>query len=235
MPEMNRRHKTARRQRQRAFAARVDLGRSPGMGGGLLSFLAGLLLFIGTLAGLGLALHLPHAIAIGAFDATLPVQIQQELFNGYSGWPALAERIAVMAVSIVMLLAVVLQIFARRRCGVMHMLRGIIGTAGLIVSILILASAFRWMSAWPAIQPLVQIQQFAAAMDVFLNHWSLQDAIIAGVVFLLAAVVLAWAPRRATRATRAPAGNVLPSATRVAEAPVVPTVAPMPQSPAAQP
>ncbi|WP_428939831.1 serine/threonine-protein kinase [Fontivita pretiosa] len=234
MPEMNRRHKTARRQRQRAFAARVDLGRSPGMGGGLLSFLAGLLLFIGTLAGLGLALHLPHAIAAGVFDPALSQEIQRNVFNGYSGWPVLTERIAVIAVSIVMLLAVVLQIFARRRGGVMHMLRGIIGTAGLIVSLLILASAFRWMSAWPAIQPLVQIQQFAAAMDVFLNHWSAQAAITAGVVFVLASVVLAWAPRRATASARAiRAATASPPAPPAAPAAPAPPLAPTPPAPPA--
>jgi TM2 domain-containing membrane protein YozV len=156
---------------------------------GLLSALAGLLVFIGFVLGLGLALDLPTAIDVGVFDPALAEDIRHEIFNDYEQWPALVKKVAFLVSALTILSGTIVLTVARRRPGWAHQLRGIIGVGGLMLSLLILSKSM-FQRAWTQIQPLISDEKYAEALDVFLSGWQ-RSAILAGAVLLVSIIILA--------------------------------------------
>jgi len=163
---------------------------------GLLSALSGLMLFVGTVAALALAVHLPTATAEGLFGPRFANDVQNKFFDGYPDWPGLVQRMGIPLVGIIVFCASVAMMFARRQGRVLHMLRGLIGVGGLMIAISTLNAACR--VPWEKVAPQFHTQHdLPQAMDIFLSSWVVNGVIVAGIVFLAAIVLLAWpAPRR---------------------------------------
>ena len=91
----------------------------------MLSFVGGVLLLVALVLGLALAFDLPGAVAAGLPDPSL----NSELVNltGYSDWPRLTFKLGLILVPGTALLAAVFLVAARRRAGIMHMLRVVLG------------------------------------------------------------------------------------------------------------
>jgi hypothetical protein len=165
---------------------------------GILSALAGLFLFVATVASLALALDVPAMLYHGVPTPQVKRDIEQNLFAGFEGdWPSLMWKVGAVSVGILMVLAVTLQTFARQRGGGLHMLRGLVGSAGLVLAMLPLAEAVSVFSPWRAVGDLVESKQYTAAADTFLASFQSWAAVGAGVIFLASIVLLAWPPRRA--------------------------------------
>jgi hypothetical protein len=160
---------------------------------GLLSALAGLLIFVGIALGAATALDLPRAVQAGVFGPQAAVDIRDDVFGGYEAWPSLAQRVGMMIMSLTLLIAVVVQIFARRPCGVSHQLRGVLGTGGLLLAVFALGDAFRAQTAWVEI---AAHRHLAGMIDAFLSQWNGGKLMGAAALFLVAIFLLAWPPQR---------------------------------------
>jgi serine/threonine protein kinase len=167
---------------------------------GLLSALAGLLIFVGMILGLALATDLPSAVAAGVFDPKLAQEIQHELFNDYAGWPSLVMRIGVIATGMVLLTGASAALIARRHGGVLHLFRGILGIA-------LLAGAMKPVHVaiepidWDHITPLTQSNQIAAAIDLAMDETRPQVLPLAAVMIISGLVTLAWPASHNSQAT----------------------------------
>ncbi|HMB95940.1 MAG TPA: TM2 domain-containing protein, partial [Tepidisphaeraceae bacterium] len=159
---------------------------------GLLSALAGWLLFIGTVVGLAIALDLPNAANVGIFGPKFTNNLQANVFNGYPQWPELAHKLGVVIMAIVFLIGVVAMLFARSHGGVAYQIRGGLAVAGLILTTAILHLAFAFTTAWTDMAPQLAQKKIPAAIDTFLNHWRGDWAAGAGLVFLVSIVLMAW-------------------------------------------
>jgi TM2 domain-containing membrane protein YozV len=158
---------------------------------GLLSALAGLLIFAGTVLALALALDLPNAVAQGVFDPRFAEQVKHDLFKDYADWPSLAHKVGILLATVTILAGAATMVFARSRSGSGHQIAGLIGIGGLMLSIYILAGSFDSNGMWTAVHSSIEARQLPAAMDVFLNHWDTSGAVWAGIVFLISIIMLA--------------------------------------------
>src|SRR5262249_38736202 len=127
---------------------------------GLLSALAGLLIFAGTVFALALALDLPNAVSEGVFSTSAPDQIRRDVFNDYADWPSLAKKVGVLLVAITVLAGAATMVFARSRSGSCHQLTGLMGIGGLMLAIYILAGSFHSGGIWTAIGPNIDARKF---------------------------------------------------------------------------
>jgi hypothetical protein len=172
---------------------------------GLLSALAGLLLFIATLLALGLAVDVPGMLYNGVPTPDIKREVEANAFANFPDeWPHLLRKMAAVCVGVVMLLALTIQAFARQRGGVVHMIRGIVGAVGLIVAMLPLATAVSSYSPWVKVGALVSHKAYNEAADMFLDSFKSAPAIGAGVIFFVSVILLAWPARRANDASPAP-------------------------------
>jgi hypothetical protein len=163
---------------------------------GLLSALAGLLIFVGIALSLALALDVHGAAAAGVFGHDVAKHIQRDIFDSYAEWPNLVQRLGVIAVAIFVLTACVVLMTARRTAGVGHMIRGVLGLAGLVCAVSMFGASFHDLQAWPAIAPLVAQNKIPAAFDLYLHQWDNEYVAFAAGLFLLGIVLLAWPGRR---------------------------------------
>jgi TM2 domain-containing membrane protein YozV len=156
---------------------------------GLLSALAGLMIFIGMLLGLGLALDLPAAAALGVFGHDVSAEIQRDIFNGYAGWPALVTKLGVLLTAVVMLTGMIVLTLARRRPGWPHQFRGILGIGGLLLSLLVVTKSMS-TRMWTELAPSITDQRYAEALNVFLDGWT-KSTILAAGILLVSIIILA--------------------------------------------
>ena len=165
---------------------------------GLLSALAGVLLFIATLLALGLAIDVPGMLYNGVPTADIKRELEANAFANFpDDWPHLLRKMAAVCVGVVMLLALTIQAFARQRGGVVHMIRGIVGAVGLIVAMLPLAKAVSAHAPWREVGLAVSQKMYNDAADQFLSSFQSAPAVGAGVIFLVSVILLAWPARRA--------------------------------------
>ena len=100
---------------------------------GLLAFIGYILLMVGLLIGLGFSLHVPWLIASGVPDPYVAQNLEREF--GYADWPALVERIGWIVCAAFLLLAMIFLVLARRRHGIVHLVRAVAGIVLLTVSL----------------------------------------------------------------------------------------------------
>jgi hypothetical protein len=171
---------------------RGNLGRH---GVGLLSALAGLMIFLGTLLGLATAVNIPNAINAGVFGMDVKRDILRDVFNGYDGWPGLVTRMATLTLGMIFLIATIAMIFARRRGGWTHQLRGFLGIAALLVCIQVVSQMFRFFD-WSPIAAFVSTDQIPAAIDYSLKQLGQGHGIIAPLWLIAAVAMFAWPARK---------------------------------------
>jgi hypothetical protein len=171
---------------------------------GLLSALAGLLIFAGSITAIALALHLPDAIAAGVFDARLANDIQNNLFNGDPTWPTMMDHIGILLAAIAFVSGVGAMIFARRRSGASHMLRGCVAAFLVLVAMNPIGGIVKRTMDWNPIALKAQAHEIPGAIDSFIAACDPDMVIVAGLFLLGAAVMFAWPGRRPWDALPAP-------------------------------
>ncbi|HET6429610.1 MAG TPA: TM2 domain-containing protein, partial [Phycisphaerae bacterium] len=166
----------------------------PGWMAMILSAVGGLLMFLGVLIGLAFAVNLPAIIVAGLPDPQLTRELEREFF-GYPGWPGLVDRIAVLVTVVVMLLAAVIMVFARRRSGLGSMVRAALGAFGLLMAVYSLRAALAAID-WSAIAEKIRPHQTGQAIELLFAQVREAPAILAGVLLLASIIVLCWPAER---------------------------------------
>ncbi|MEJ2703964.1 MAG: protein kinase [Sedimentisphaerales bacterium] len=144
------------------------------------------LLFAAILVGLAVGLHAPYLVAAGNSD--LARELDQTF--GYSEWPSLFMRLGMIITAALLLIASVFIVIGRRHSGARHLIRGVLGLAGLLGALMWLSdgisSGFRYgRSAFDS-------GQIGPVLDRILQSCQSEEVAFAGVVFLVSVVVLAW-------------------------------------------
>jgi TM2 domain-containing membrane protein YozV len=164
--------------------------------GPTLSVLGGILMFLGVLIGLALAINLPAILASGLFDRGLSLELRREFGN--ANWPDTVNRGVTMIMWIVMLLAALAMIVARRSGGFGAMVRAVIGGFGLLMTISALQAAFEDVP-WAAVAAQADHAQTGQAVQTFLQAIHEPSAVLAAMLLLASMIVLCWPdPRRKT-------------------------------------
>ena len=128
----------------------------------------------------------------------------EQLF-GYPGWPGLVMRLGTTAVTILLLFAAVCTVIGRRHLGARHLLRAVLGLAGFLWAVTMFTNhvAERRLDE---VFDMLNAQQIGPAVERLLAICSGQGAVVAGIIFLVSVVVLAW-PARRRQTTFTPALN----------------------------
>jgi hypothetical protein len=161
--------------------------------GPALSLVGGVLMFAAVLLGLGLAVNLPEMAAAGLFGRHVARDLAREF--GDPQWPALLQKIVTVVVWVVMLLAAMAMIAARRRAGVGPMFRAVLGAFGLLMTVASLQAAMSPL-AWPAIVARLDADRVGAAVALFFQQIEEPPAVLAAVLLLASTMVLCWPDRR---------------------------------------
>lgn len=159
----------------------------------LLTSLGALIMLVAVVIGLLCAFNVP-----GLIQADIPPGLGRELERdifGTSAWPGVVHRLGEILTILIMLIAVVVLIVARRCAGCGHMLRAAVGASGLLLALNSLRDALGRVN-WFGIVEQANSHQVAAAIETFLNAVRRNDALLAGALFLAAVFVLAWPERR---------------------------------------
>jgi len=175
--------------RQEVKAARVGGGNWVGP---VLSVLGGIALFAGVLIGLAVAANIPAVVAAGLPDASLARELEREL--GYN-WQEQLDTLTTAAMIIVMVLASVLMIFARRRAGAAAMFRAVVGAFGLAMTVASLRGAMAMVS-WRTVARQADAGHALQAVGTFFTQIQEPPAIFAAVLLLASMIVLCWPAQR---------------------------------------
>ena len=161
--------------------------------GPVLAALGGMLMFVAVLIGLAVAVNLPAILASGLFDRGLANELRRE-FGGLA-WPAMINRIVTLAMWVVMLLAAVAMIAARRRSGFGAMLRVVLGGFGLLMTVSALQVAMSRID-WRSVARLADAHRVGAGVDMVVKQINEPPAVLAAVLLLASTIVLCWRDRR---------------------------------------
>lgn len=172
----------------------------------VLSLVATLLIFIALIVTIGLALDLPQAVAADAFGSGIRSDLTRMF--GYEGWPRLFESAGMTLALCSLVIGGLLLIFARRGEGVMHMLRALLGVAGLFIAVLSAPDVVpQSANMWPSVVTELQANRVGPAIELLMKRME-AGALFFGLVFLVAPIlVLAWPPRRGVSPASPPAGE----------------------------
>ncbi|MHC4424903.1 MAG: protein kinase domain-containing protein [Planctomycetota bacterium] len=159
----------------------------------LFSGIGFILTFAAIVAGLAVGLHIPRFVAAGWPDADLATELEQ--FFGYSGWPELVMRLGTIIVVILLLLAAIFTIIGRRHLGARHLIRVVLGLGGFVLAMITFSDAMSGRY-FQEVVDLLNSQQIGPAFEKLLRSTQNEEALLAGVLFLVSVVVLAWPPNR---------------------------------------
>ncbi|MGH7180196.1 MAG: protein kinase domain-containing protein [Tepidisphaeraceae bacterium] len=168
-------------------------GRSPVAG--LFAFVGSIFLFAALAVSVGLAVKVPEMFARGLPDPEIAKSLEHDVFRS-TDWPGLMHRAGGAAATLLAVLAAAMFLLARRRFGVGHMLRGVLGTGVLLYACASLSRAFAGAGVWSDIAASVHQKQQGLAVDMFLRGWNSSGVMTAAIVFLMGVGLLAWPPKR---------------------------------------
>ena len=156
----------------------------------LFSGIGFILVFIAIVVGLAVSLHTPYLVAAGVPD--LAKELDQAF--GYSQWPDLFMRLGMVVTATLLLLAAVFVIIGRRHSGGCHLIRGVLGLAGLLAAVMWLSDGISrgFQVGAEAVSP----QQIGPLLENVLQNSRNEEVLFAGVFFLVSVVILAWPARR---------------------------------------
>ena len=161
--------------------------------GFLLSCIGYIFLLVAILIGLAIALRLPALIAAGLPDPDVAQELNE--FFGYTGWPHLFERIGIIAVTILLLLAAIFIIIARRKSGPLHIFRTVLGMSGLLIALGFFSDSMPSNYPQEAID-MLNNNQPGPALELLLSSTGKEEAVFALIFVVISVVVLAWPPRQ---------------------------------------
>jgi hypothetical protein len=176
--------------RQLRRLRRLERGRRRGAGGGWFFSLVAFALLVPAMAlTLLTALDVPKALSVGLPDPQAAYTLNNEIFPGYPEWPALLRRIAILVTGLLTILALAACALARRRAGVAHVVRGMLGIGMLLFSVALLGAAFA-RDGWAPIAQLVERQHFAAALAAFFDGFDSRVILLSAAAFIIAIVLI---------------------------------------------
>jgi len=143
---------------------------------------------------LATALDVPEALSMGLPDAHTLRTLDQQIFPGYPQWPALLLRVGIVLSGVLAMLALAACATARRRGGMLHVARGVLGIATMLVSVALIGAAFS-RNAWWEVADKVHLNQHAAALAAFLDRFDPRVLLLAAAAFIVATVLLVWPAR----------------------------------------
>ncbi|MBE0534694.1 MAG: protein kinase [Phycisphaerae bacterium] len=161
--------------------------------GRMFGLVGGLLLSVAILVGLATALHVPSVLAGGFPDPAIGQHLTEVL--GYAEWPQMLQRLGSHLAVVLLLLAMPLLIIGRRRHGAKHILRAVFGVTCILVMCTILWSMFGGFDGGQ-MATLLKAGQIGPVMELLGRHLHGMNAYIPLGLFVFAAVILNWPPRR---------------------------------------
>jgi hypothetical protein len=134
---------------------------------------------------MALAFQLPMMISQGFPDPKLGQEIERALG---SDWVGGVEKLSTAAATIVFLIGTIFIIIGRRVHGIFHILRAILGLAGVgITTIFLVESLFN----------RYQLQRNPQKTYMqLLNNLDMSSLIICGIFLVISMAILSWPPRR---------------------------------------
>src|SRR5687767_13583787 len=112
---------------------------------------------------LATAINVPDAMSVGLPHPDVARTLHGEIFPGYPQWPQLLVSIGTFFAVVLTLFAAAASAMARRRTGILHILRGIVAVATLVSSAAMLGVAFG-RNGWLAVAERVHNGYAAAAV-----------------------------------------------------------------------
>jgi preprotein translocase subunit SecG len=166
---------------------------------GLLAFIGYILLIAGLLTGLAISLHLPWLIASGVPDHYLAQELERNF--GYADWPNLVERIGWIVTAAFLLLALIFLILARRRHGIVHLVRAVAGIVLLTVSLACLYYALPGREVYlsPAFKVQASIGRPGPVLDQVLGAIQIPFVIGSVAALIVGLTVMSWPATRQRR------------------------------------
>jgi hypothetical protein len=157
------------------------------------SLLAWPILIAATVLTLASALNLSEAIAAGLPEPRVAADLNKRVFPDYPAWPELLQRLGQSGAVVLSLLGLLALALARRRAGVGHLLRGVIGALMLVGSAAMISRAFH-PSVWTEVAELANTHRPTAAVARFTDAFERGPLIACGVMFLMSQIFLSWPP-----------------------------------------
>ena len=150
-------------------------------------------LLLAIVVGLLTALHAPAIVAAGFPDPSVAEQLNKVF--GYTQWPGLLERIGSMLSAVLLLFAVTFGVIGRKRHGAAHIMRVLIGIAGLFAMQATMMHVFAWTDA-ALVASMLKGNQIGPALEAIIGHSSGPEPYLAAGLFIFSIVLLAWPPRK---------------------------------------
>lgn len=164
----------------------------------VLSLAATLMVFAGLLIALPLALQIPEAVSVNVFGSGFGNHISSTL--GYDEWPRLFRNLGFPAAITLLISAGILMTIARRREGIMHMFRALLGIGGLLLAVPLAAGAlYRKDSVSVIWRPMVdhlQADRIGPAIETFIQGVQSAPLTFAAIFLVVSILLLAWPPKR---------------------------------------
>jgi hypothetical protein len=173
----------------------------------LLGFLSGLLMIVSLVAGMIGTVSVPAVTVAAALKPAIANQSWYDaLTNG--GWQEILNSLQVGLSAAFMLLAVILLIVARRWAGGAHMIRAVVGAAGMLLALHVFRLALNFEHIdWPQTASLIQHGYVQEGVAGILRHTYTGGMIMSGLLLLASTVILAWPPRRPQEGPAASVGK----------------------------
>lgn len=170
----------------------------------VLSGIASLLLLISVVLTIGLAVDLPGALAarVGPLgEISLPAELR-----AVENWPYVLRKLGQAGLSITLLGAALCIMTARVGGDMMHLYRGLLGMALMGGFVLAAGYVFPAEQIWAAAANTAATSQPVVLVERFVRGFSLPAATTAGLLLLVALLILSWPARRWEPGSGAP-GN----------------------------
>ena len=167
--------------------------KGPGIINTLLSLVASLLIFAGLVMALGLATHLPHAIASGAVMPGLAGEMT-DLF-GYDRWPNLFMDMGQVITGGMFIAGGLILMFARRNQGVLHVARAGVPALALALFLPIVGpdlAEYAMNDRWFGIVDEINHNRVGPALELLINSFDWPAATFLGLLIIGSVFALAW-------------------------------------------
>ncbi len=159
----------------------------------ILAALAVVLMLATLAAGVTAALDVPGMLAAGIPDDNTARRMR--LAFGDESWPDALNSLIQMAFMVILLLTGVVMMVLRRRSGVAHMARIIVGCFGLLLASESLAGAFERID-WQLVSAAARGGMFATAIREFTSRVNGGMAVLASLLLLVSVIIFCWTPGR---------------------------------------
>jgi Protein kinase domain/TM2 domain len=169
--------------------------RRPRSGGGLASVFATLFTIGAIVSILAVGLDFPGAIMLNLPNAGIAREIHGNIFPGESNWPILMSQLLRVSAVLFGVLAAGFTMLARRNTTLPHVLRGLLGVAGLLKAVAALTSGFQAQTVWSNVAASISNRQIGPAIQTAIDGLKATD-IKMSIMFWIASCLILSIPYR---------------------------------------